>query len=81
MTSPPPLIFKRTKSKPPQRKRDSSPDNAKGERIEEDITGAEESPSTLAIKLKKKAKQSTKSKSKLSFGGDDEVSICTLTFT
>ncbi|KXN82858.1 GC-rich sequence DNA-binding factor 2 [Leucoagaricus sp. SymC.cos] len=75
MTSPPPLIFKRTKSKPAQRKRDVSPEGAKIERKDgdgEQDAVSEESPSTLATKLKNKAKKNTKTKSKLSFGGDDE---------
>ncbi|KAF5360932.1 hypothetical protein D9756_004921 [Leucocoprinus leucothites] len=75
MTSPPPLIFKRTKSKPAQRKRDTSPDDVKVS-IKEDEefkdAEAEESPTTLAMKLKNKQKKSNKAKSKLSFGGDDE---------
>ncbi|KAJ3572963.1 hypothetical protein NP233_g2748 [Leucocoprinus birnbaumii] len=74
MTSPPPLIFKRTKSKPAQRKRDISPDDAKAERKDQEElkdASTEDSPSTLATKLKTKAKKN-KAKSKLSFGGDDE---------
>lgn len=73
MSSTPPLIFKRTKSKPAQRTRQSSPDNAKAEEATE--TG-EDSPSTLATKLKNKVKRS-KPKSRLSFGGDDDE-VCVL---
>lgn len=74
MTSPPPLIFKRTKSKPAQRKRDASPEDvAIREKKENTEKGgdSEESPSILAAKLKSKVKKN-KAKSKLSFGGDDD---------
>jgi GC-rich sequence DNA-binding factor len=64
-----PVIFKRTKSKPAQTTRAKSPDTS-----ETALTGGEESPITLASKLKNKAKKS-KSKSRLSFGGDDEVCV------
>ncbi|KAF4590038.1 hypothetical protein EYR40_009567 [Pleurotus pulmonarius] len=58
-----PVIFKRKKSKPKQRARQTSP--AAGD--EETDKGAE-SPSTLVAKLKKRAKP----KSRLSFGAVDE---------
>jgi len=76
MTSPPPLIFKRTKSKPAHRQRDTSPDDNKlshKERQYSNSADAEESPSTLVVKLKNKVKKN-KANSKLSFGGDEEVS-------
>lgn len=61
-----PVIFRRkgNPTKPVQRVRERSPEglNAGGPET------AEESPSTLAAKLKKKIQ-----KSRLSFGGDDEV--------
>jgi GC-rich sequence DNA-binding factor len=63
MTSPPPLIFKKNRPKAAQRKRDASP---------EDATESTQSPSALAARLKSKVKKN-KAKSKLSFGGDDEV--------
>jgi len=75
MTSP--LIFKRTKTKPTHRRRDTSPDDTKpGYEETQDFGSAdvEQSPSTLAVKLKNKAKKN-KAKSKLSFGGDEEVSV------
>lgn len=63
-----PSMFKK-KSKPvaTPRTRDTSPENG--------TTQAEESPSTLATKLKK-AKR--KPKARLSFGGDDEVCVLML---
>lgn len=67
-----PVIFKRTKSKPAQRGRTSTADiaesGADGEAADVEV---EESPSTLATKLKKKIKTREKPKSKLSFGGDE----------
>ncbi|RDB19034.1 GC-rich sequence DNA-binding factor 2 [Hypsizygus marmoreus] len=67
MASTPPVIFKRTKGKPAQRTRQTSPEN-------EPRTGAaatrDESPSTLATKLKNKVKK--RPKSRLSFGGDED---------
>ncbi|KAH7927764.1 hypothetical protein BV22DRAFT_1006330 [Leucogyrophana mollusca] len=64
-----PLIFKRTKSRPGQRAREPSPDHSAVADPPRD--GPEESPITLASKLKNKVKR-TKPKSRLSFGGDDE---------
>lgn len=75
MTSPPPLIFKKTRSKPAQRKRDASPEGALTPGNEGQAKSAgesAESPSVLAARLKSKVKKN-KAKSKLSFGGDDEV--------
>jgi GC-rich sequence DNA-binding factor len=75
MTSPLPLIFKKTRSKPAQRKRDASPEDAMAPGNKDEArNGAEsaESPSALAARLKSKVKKN-KAKSKLSFGGDDEV--------
>ncbi|CDO69908.1 hypothetical protein BN946_scf184884.g67 [Trametes cinnabarina] len=65
----PAVIFKRTKSKPPQRGRISTPDadTAPTTGTEAD---AEESPSDVAAKLKKKTR--AKARSTLSFGGDEE---------
>ncbi|TFK40869.1 nineteen complex-related protein 2-domain-containing protein [Crucibulum laeve] len=68
MASTPPLIFKRTKSKPAQRTRQPSPGDDTGTTQGEN---ADDSPSTLATKLKNKVKRA-KPKSRLSFGGDDE---------
>ncbi|KAM6494395.1 Nineteen complex-related protein 2 domain containing protein [Amanita muscaria] len=65
MDSTPPVIFKRSKAKPAGRTRSTSP---KGVSVQEN---EQESPSTLATKLKNKVKKS-RPKSKLSFGGDDE---------
>ncbi|KAH7914293.1 nineteen complex-related protein 2-domain-containing protein [Hygrophoropsis aurantiaca] len=64
-----PVIFKRTKRKAGQRTRDASPDHAEITSMPAD--GGEESPITLASKLKNKVKR-TQPKSRLSFGGDDE---------
>ena len=66
----PPVIFKRTKSKPSQRGRVATPDidTAPTTGAEGDI---DEAPSVLAAKLKKKTR--AKTKSTLSFGGDEEV--------
>ncbi|KAI0373663.1 GCFC-domain-containing protein [Pilatotrama ljubarskyi] len=65
----PPVIFKRTKSKPAQRGRVSTPetDAAPTTGTEAD---ADESPSVVAAKLKKKSR--AKAKSTLSFGGEEE---------
>ena len=64
-----PLIFKRNKIKPTVRTRQTSPEN------ETDVNAsatAEDSPSTLATKLKNKVKR-TMPKSRLSFGAEEEV--------
>lgn len=68
------VVFKRTKSKPVPRARERSPDGTDAAEISAAniTTGAEDSPSTLATKLKNKAKRS-KPKARLSFGGDNEV--------
>jgi GC-rich sequence DNA-binding factor len=72
MTSTHPLAFKRTKAKPAQRTRQPSSD------IDAEISSTaavDESPSTLATKLKNKVKK--RPKARLSFGGDeDEVCVC-----
>ncbi|EIN12920.1 hypothetical protein PUNSTDRAFT_97886 [Punctularia strigosozonata HHB-11173 SS5] len=62
-----PVIFKRTKSKVAQRARTSNAENNEENPPDDDSS---ESPSTLATKLKKKAR--SKTKSRLSFGGPDE---------
>ncbi|KII90784.1 hypothetical protein PLICRDRAFT_52485 [Plicaturopsis crispa FD-325 SS-3] len=62
-----PIAFKRTKSKPVLRARAKSPDSNEST----DAPGGEDSPSTLATKLKSKVKRA-KAKSRLSFGGEDE---------
>ncbi|KAF9483419.1 hypothetical protein BDN70DRAFT_873928 [Pholiota conissans] len=68
MSSDSPVIFKRSKAKPAVRARAISPDaDAKLTAIQT----AEDSPTTLATKLKNKIKK-TKTKSRLSFGGDEE---------
>ncbi|KAF9496528.1 GCFC-domain-containing protein [Pleurotus eryngii] len=58
-----PVIFKRTKSKPKQRARQTSPAS-----VDEEAEKGTESPSTLVAKLKKRVKP----KSRLSFGAADE---------
>ncbi|KAF5375932.1 hypothetical protein D9615_008279 [Tricholomella constricta] len=65
MDSTPPVIFKRTKAKPGQRTRQASPEH------DAEKAAGDDSPSTLATKLKNKVKRA-KPKSQLSFGGDDE---------
>ncbi len=62
----PPVLFKRTKPKHTQRSRISTPDPTTGEEAE-----AQDSPSAVAAKLRKKTR--AKAKSTLSFGGDEEV--------
>ncbi|KAI5121072.1 hypothetical protein M0805_008586 [Coniferiporia weirii] len=59
-----PAIIKRTKTRT-TRIRALSPTNESAE-------GSEASPSTLAAKLKRRHKERTKPKARLSFGGDDE---------
>ncbi|EMD40093.1 hypothetical protein CERSUDRAFT_81377 [Gelatoporia subvermispora B] len=61
-----PVIFKKAKSKPGVRGRTSTPDITDAT---VDSESREESPSTLATKLKKKSR--AKPKSRLSFGGDE----------
>ncbi|KAF7314405.1 GC-rich sequence DNA-binding factor-like protein [Mycena kentingensis (nom. inval.)] len=62
------LIFKR-RSKPAARARAASADPDAGADVE---TTASESPSTLATRLKNKAKRAAKPKARLSFGGDSD---------
>ena len=69
MSSPPPPVIFRRKAKPATRTRQTSPpENGATDATTET---AENSPSTLAIKLKNKIKKTSKTKSRLSFGGDD----------
>ncbi|KAI0269805.1 nineteen complex-related protein 2-domain-containing protein [Gloeopeniophorella convolvens] len=63
------VIFKRTKSKPKQRARDTPGDAAEQPT---DVAEDEPSPSAVASKIKNKAKQRAKPKTSLSFGGDEE---------
>ncbi|KIJ62603.1 hypothetical protein HYDPIDRAFT_30203 [Hydnomerulius pinastri MD-312] len=63
------VTFKKSKSRPGQRARDSANDQA--ETPQESVEADNESPITLASKLKSKAKRS-KPKARLSFGGEDE---------
>ncbi|KAI8994209.1 nineteen complex-related protein 2-domain-containing protein [Trametes punicea] len=65
----PPVIFKRTKSKPSQRGRIAASDADVAPTTGTDAD-AEESPSEVAAKLKKKTR--AKTRSTLSFGGDEE---------
>ena len=60
------VIFKRTKTKSAGRTRPASPEPTK------DGKDSEDSPITLATKVKNKVKKS-RPKSKLSFGGEEEV--------
>jgi hypothetical protein len=62
-----PVIFKRTKAKTALRARQSSPDN---DSETAGTANGDDSPSTLATKLKIKVKK--KPRSRLSFGGDDD---------
>jgi hypothetical protein len=70
-----PVIFKRSKTKPGQRARQKSPDA--NDATSDFTSQGDESPITLASKLKNKAKRA-KPKSKLSFGGDDDE-VCVIT--
>jgi len=72
-----PVIFKRSKLKAGQRAREQSPDTNDAA---SDVTSqaGDDSPITLASKLKNKAKRS-KPKSRLSFGGDDDNEVCVFT--
>ncbi|KAF8842200.1 hypothetical protein BDN67DRAFT_1038818 [Paxillus ammoniavirescens] len=68
--SPGPVVFKKSKSRPGQRARDSANDT---EETSQHLGEADiDSPISLASKLKSRVKRS-KPKSRLSFGGDDEV--------
>ncbi|KAG6817011.1 hypothetical protein H0H87_000907 [Tephrocybe sp. NHM501043] len=68
MDSSTPVIFKRTKGKPAQRARQTDAEND----VETTAQDAgEDSPSTLAAKLRNKVKRAKKS-SRLSFGADEE---------
>ncbi|KZT27360.1 hypothetical protein NEOLEDRAFT_1176784 [Neolentinus lepideus HHB14362 ss-1] len=64
-----PIVFKRTKSKHVQRTRETPAEGNNSST--EALADVEDSPSTLATKLKKKAR--AKPKSRLSFGGGDEA--------
>ena len=82
-----PIIFKRNKPKPARRARQVSPEQERdgGNSSTGDATPSgdaqDESPATLATKLKNKMKR-PKTKSKLSFGGpDEEVSLLVATLT
>ena len=66
MDSTSPVIFKRTKAKSAGRTRPTSPEPSK------DGGDPEDPPVTLATKVKNKVKKS-RPKSKLSFGGEEEV--------
>lgn len=70
-----PVIFKRTKSKPGQRTRQKSQDANDNTSASEFATQGDESPITLASKLKSKVKRA-KPKSRLSFGGDEDTEVC-----
>ncbi|KAJ2933384.1 hypothetical protein H1R20_g3695, partial [Candolleomyces eurysporus] len=72
MSSPTPLIFKRSgKAKSQQRARQTSLEPESNDNDSTAFETAEESPSTLAAKLKTKVKKS-RTKSKLSFGAAEE---------
>src|ERR1700735_2700946 len=74
-----PVIFKRSsKQKPGQRARQKSPDSNDTTASDFTSQAGDESPITLASKLKNKAKRS-KPKSRLSFGGDDDTEVCVFT--
>lgn len=65
----PPVIFKRTKAKSAQRARVTT--DAEAAPTTGTEADAEESPSIVAAKLKKKTR--AKARSTLSFGGEEEV--------
>lgn len=68
-----PVIFKRSKSKPSQRRQKSQDADDIAETPEHTSNGAE-SPLTLVSRLKNKNKKA-KATSRLSFGGDNEVRV------
>jgi GC-rich sequence DNA-binding factor len=70
--SDPPIIFKRTKSKATHRARDAAEAAGAAPQNQE-----EESPASLVSKIKSKSKQRNKSRTNLSFGGEDEVRVIT----
>lgn len=79
MSSDSPIVFKRTKSKPSSRVRALAVDETPSE-----TTGtedAEQSPSENIAKVKKLQKARAKPKARVSFGGDDEVSVWLFTRT
>lgn len=63
-----PIVFKRTKSKPSTRTRTEDESQL-------EVADSEETPSTIATKLKKQIKTRAKPKARLSFGGDEEVRV------
>jgi GC-rich sequence DNA-binding factor len=67
-----PVIFKRSKFKANQRAREEPQQNAQEQPVQS--TEDEPSPSTLASKIRNKARQRTKPKTSLSFGVEEEVS-------
>lgn len=67
-----PVIFKKTKFKANQRAREGQQPNAQDQRVQS--TEDEPSPSTVASKIRNKAKQRVKQKTSLSFGAEEEVS-------
>lgn len=68
-----PIVFKRTKSKPGSRARTLATDDAASETT--GTEGAEQSPSETIARVKKLQKARAKPKARVSFGGDDEVSV------
>lgn len=71
------VIFRRPlKQKPGQRARQKSPD-ANDSASDLTSQAGDESPITLASKLKNKAKRS-KPKSRLSFGGEGDTEVCVI---
>ncbi|KAI0916948.1 hypothetical protein AcW2_007207 [Taiwanofungus camphoratus] len=67
-----PVVFRRTKPKHAPRARVPTPDVVDSNASGREAADLEESPSTLAMKLKKKLKTREKPKSRLSFGGEEE---------
>jgi hypothetical protein len=70
--SDPPIIFKRKSSKPTQRARGSDA-QAETAHVSEPHDGGVETTASLVNKVKNKAKQRSKPRSNLSFGGNEEV--------
>jgi hypothetical protein len=69
-----PVVFKRTKAKGTQRTSSRANRPEDDFKVANELEEPTESPSTLASKLKKKAR--VKPQSRLSFGGEDEVRVC-----
>ena len=74
MADVPPVMFKRKSAKHAARSRAMDVDAVPNETASNSAAGTgDESPSVIASKLKNKLKSRNKPKTKLSFGGDEDV--------